>query len=611
MSQARSNSISTETLPMSVSNMGFMLERLGRDCSPLQFLRELTQNGLEAISRLEHPVGQIVWDVDWNLHALEGVLKLSIVDTGAGMTGPEMVEYINKLSSSIHTQSHDANFGIGAKIAAAPLNPEGLIYLSWKDGIGYMIRLWKDPISGEYGLVKFERRDGTFDHWTWVEDSVRPEEIGDHGTKVILLGRASEDRTIEAPKDARARSRWIARYLNTRYFEFPEGISVRAREGWEHPRESTDLNLLRTVQGQRPYLDEHAIATGTVPLTRATARWWVLKDESALTQNSGHIESTGHTAALFQNELYELQSGRSGVARLQGFGVIFGHRRVVIYVAPELADGVEVSANTARTRLQVGGSDLPWLDWASEFASKLPAPIEELVENAGANRDTHDSSRAIRERLKNFRDLFKISRYRPSERGTELVDPSSHTKGGSGSSSNGASVKSTKDRNHSTHQRSGDSYVLFQSAGGVSAEEIKGDNFPEAIWISVADGTRESEDLEDRAAKFLPDRNVILINADFRVFTDMIRRWTKYYSNSAGTAAVVDQVVREWFEQQLVEAVLGAQALRASRHWTSTEIAELWSEETLTAVVLPRYHVDNSVKRALGAKLGTLASKSR
>jgi hypothetical protein len=36
----------------------------------------------------------------------------------------------------------------------------------------------------------------------------------------------------------------------------------------------------------------------------------------------------------------------------------------------------------------------------------------------------------------------------------------------------------------------------------------------------------------------------------------------------------------------------------------------LWSEEALTAAVLPRYHVDVAVKRALGAKLGTLRKKS-
>jgi hypothetical protein len=35
-----------------------LVDQLNRDCSPLQFLRELTKNGVEAIQRLHPPVGE-------------------------------------------------------------------------------------------------------------------------------------------------------------------------------------------------------------------------------------------------------------------------------------------------------------------------------------------------------------------------------------------------------------------------------------------------------------------------------------------------------------------------------------------------------------------------
>jgi hypothetical protein len=35
-------------------------------------------------------------------------------------------------------------------------------------------------------------------------------------------------------------------------------------------------------------------------------------------------------------------------------------------------------------------------------------------------------------------------------------------------------------------------------------------------WVSIADGTRTPEDFEDKAARYLEDQNVLLINADFR-----------------------------------------------------------------------------------------------
>src|SRR4051812_1541154 len=127
-----------KTLPMTVADSAFLVDRLGQDCAPSQFVRELTQNSIESGAT------EIVWDVDWVLQTLEGVYKLCIVDNGAGMTGDEMVRYINQLSSSIHAQSLAGNFGVGAKIAAAPRNRYGVIYQSWRDGDGAMIHLWRD-----------------------------------------------------------------------------------------------------------------------------------------------------------------------------------------------------------------------------------------------------------------------------------------------------------------------------------------------------------------------------------------------------------------------------------------------------------------------------------
>ena len=75
---------SDKPLPMSVDKVGFLLDRLGQDCAPLQYLRELTQNAIEAIQRVGGE-GQITWDVDWTSYDLGGPsapMRLCIVDTG-------------------------------------------------------------------------------------------------------------------------------------------------------------------------------------------------------------------------------------------------------------------------------------------------------------------------------------------------------------------------------------------------------------------------------------------------------------------------------------------------------------------------------------------------
>lgn len=57
-----------------------------------------------------------------------------------------------------------------------------------------------------------------------------------------------------------------------------------------NPLSDTDRNILRRLTGQADYLEKHSIASGAVELQGAVARWWILKDENALTNNSGFIE---------------------------------------------------------------------------------------------------------------------------------------------------------------------------------------------------------------------------------------------------------------------------------------------------------------------------------
>jgi hypothetical protein len=139
---------------------------------------------------------------------------------------------------------------------------------------------------------------------------------------------------------------------NTRYFKFPSAVTIKAREGWDNPRTDKDRNVLRTITGQKPYLDQHADVSGVHALSGAKVHWWILKDEPAITNNSGFIDSAGHVAALYQDELYDRATSRAGTAVLQRFGILFGNRNVVLYVEPLPAKGNALTTNTARTTLQ-------------------------------------------------------------------------------------------------------------------------------------------------------------------------------------------------------------------------------------------------------------------
>jgi hypothetical protein len=100
---------------LQVANPSFLVEKLGAECGDLQGLRELTVNGIEAIAALgAGQGGRIIWDLDWEraIGSDGRVRKLSVTDTGTGMTADQMYRYINQLAASSREQSRTGNFGV-------------------------------------------------------------------------------------------------------------------------------------------------------------------------------------------------------------------------------------------------------------------------------------------------------------------------------------------------------------------------------------------------------------------------------------------------------------------------------------------------------------------
>ncbi|MBC7821023.1 MAG: hypothetical protein IAG10_29410 [Planctomycetaceae bacterium] len=248
--------------------------------------------------------------------------------------------------------------------------------------------------------------------------------------------------------------------------------------------------------------------------------------------------------------------------------------------------------------------------WSVQFREKMPEAITRLMDRVASGSVGSRNAISIRERLKQIRELFRFSRYRPATDGKHTIDDDLANaggkpeggKGGAGSSRGGG-------KSGGTGGRAGDLYSLFAATDGTPADEVGGFSDPGVSWVSLKDGTRTKDLLEDRAAVYIPHKHIIQANADFRVFIDMINRWKTFYSHVPSAGTMVESAVKEWFEQQLIETVLGALALRKSGNWSEQEVEKLWSEESLTSAVLPRYHVDLAIKRALGSKLGTLKDK--
>lgn len=590
------------TMELEVENASFMLDTLGKDCEPLQFLRELTENAIQAAEGVPGR-GKVIWDIDWATYEADGLVKLCCVDTGVGMSAAELKRYINHLSASRHVQSLHGNFGIGAKVAAAPGNPHGIVYVSWKEGQGSMIQLWRDPDSDKWGLKQFELGDGGYDHCLPLDDAVKPEALKDldHGTMVLLLGKERGENTMEPPAGVENRAKWIIRYLNQRYFRFPSGVEVRVREGWEEPRENSKRNFLRRAKGQGHFLKQASTAFGTVPLSDATAHWWILDERHDERARDSLWASTGHRAALYQDELYELcPPSRGGYQKVQEFGIRFAYAHVVVYVEPKSVTGL--AASTSRSELKIDGQPLPWSRWGEEFASRLPSEIAELEERIAAGSAVEDHQETIRQRLRPLRHLFELSRYRPALKGRLRI---AEAEDGGGGTPRGHKKKAKSPDGQDTTP-SGNIYALFEDPSGQRGRKVEPELWPRIDWVSVDHDppSRTPPHLEDRAANYDSVTNRLEINEDFRVFRDCMRRWKERYKLTPGAAAVVEAEVREWFAQVLVETILGTDSLRRSRHWDDGSLDAVLSQEALTAVVQPRYFIEERLKRDLSRRLG-------
>ena len=600
---------------LAVANPAFLLERLGSECGDLQFLRELTVNGLDAIAAQPgRASGRVVWDLDWQrLEASAGkVRKLTVTDTGTGMRPEELGRYINQLAASSREQSHTANFGVGAKVAAGSRNPHGLEYRSWHQGQGSLVCFKRHP-DGRWGLEPQRWENGHTDFWRPLDEQDKPWLLRgqDHGTQVVLLGQHERHDTTQAPASVTdTRRHWITRYLNARFLRLPTEVEVLVRE----QRDRDEPGQLQHVHGEQHHLERHSIASGAVQLSDALAYWWVLDDDHRARRREATIwGSTGHVAAVHGDELYDiLPQTRGGYGRLQDFGIRFGYERVVLHLQPQV-EVRRLQCNTARTLLLLDHEPLPWARWGEEFTASMPAEIRQLQERA-ASTDMVPRREAIRNRVNAILPLYQLSSYRPTPPPRQTATQSTKAAGDDPTDTPARPRPPTGQpcpdgaggppgREHA-HEEPPPNRPIEDAHDVASPHRIV--SLPDVAWISARDGSRAPRDLEDEAARYHPGRHELTINADFRAITDLITHWQDRYRGIPGARGVIEAQVREWCEQILVEVVLAAR----SSTWSDEQLHALLSPTSFTAALLPRHLLHSMLQKRLAQKLGTSRHES-
>ncbi len=195
-------------------------------CPKTMMLRELVKNALEAAE--QSTVGGKLVRIE--LTVIEGVRKLTIWNTGPGMSDAELHSMCDLAASIGKEKGLDANFGMGAKVASLPSNQHGLRYRSAKDGtVSEVILCKRDGVYGR--LIRHDSSGEPLGQVVDVTDVAATEghDLSFDWTEVVLLGNRVDQDTVADPYDGdpKVDSNWIGTYLYHRFFSIPPGVEVR------------------------------------------------------------------------------------------------------------------------------------------------------------------------------------------------------------------------------------------------------------------------------------------------------------------------------------------------------------------------------------------------
>lgn len=589
--------MSTYGVSVSESGLSDLLRRMSRECPNNQWVRELVKNSIEACedykkqSKDKKYKAKVLVDFDKNYYELQNQHKVCFIDNGIGMSSTELVECISQLSKSGQYKKGNPheNYGIGAKISSITRNEVGMWYKTWKDGEGVQAYLHYDKDTDVYGLKEFIDEDGNVSYTASVDDSMKPDLINDHGTIVTLLGNEiNEDTMDNSTYDiVGTKESWLLKYLNKRFHSFPEDIEIKCRVGYYRDIENTRHNYLKVVNGYKETISKHVIQEGKVDLSDAIVHWALLKKGR---QSKGRDFVAGHTGVLHQNELFDIHLGTGNKAL--GFGLLGGKD---LYLHIEPTSPKYVQNNSRSGIIKIGEESLPWERWQSEFRDQIPKELQDYMQ--GLLSDDVGKNKSIKDRLKKYKQFYKLSKYKLNKRGQIVVDSNDLVESETGGFISGGTGR----RSSSKGSNSGiieDLLAITRKNDGQKATEVN-DPFPDVQWVAEENDICELEEIKDRAGVFREDAYRIFANEDFTKFQDAENYFAEKYKDEVPRENIKG-LVQEVFQQQLMETIAGVMSLKNRKDWSGKPFESAISPEALTVAVSSTYYFYEMINRQLG-----------
>lgn len=308
----------------------------------------------------------------------------------------------------------------------------------------------------------------------------------------------------------------------------------------------------------------------------------------------------------FQGELHDWRNGSQSNSFFARLGVLFGKTRIAFILEPL---GESITSDFARAHVLVGGvpalqSD-SWEVWSEQFRDDLPDPIRATVQDELAQVKPEDPqrSRRIRERLDDVLKLLQSPRFRANPSGAIRAGEPEVT-GAMGHELSGEPAG--RIRRTAGSSGVGDGQVgrgrsllsQLNEVDGVPSREVRADSELQVRWVTEVEAESHAivnggdELLRDRAAALVgasaATARMLLVNQEFRGYRSMLAKLVEDLNPHGDESLVqkIDEHLREWIEQKLVEAVKGVWQLENGTTWLGTRMDSGLSPTALTAVFL-------------------------
>lgn len=588
-----------QVTPIKIADIDFTVSRQIEQCPKTMMLRELAMNAIEAAAKA--PAGRRIVEIKGKAISECGdTRKLTIWNTGPGMSSTEL-DHICDLAASLgKDMALEGNFGMGAKVASLPSNTLGMRYRSCRNGVVSQVVLRKR--EGIYGKVWIPIED-SFEEVVDVTEQVAQEleyRLDEDWTEVVLYGNRPDQDTVADPYDGDPKQdrQWITTYLYHRFYSLPEGVELNLHEG-THPRD-----------GRRQFkpIPERADAFGRVEAVDVGdgIRIHYLYDPAY--QDGGHnksisgslTSSVSTTAIVFRDEMYDVRKGRKWAADAPAFGIPFGARHISVHV--ELPDNFPVRHEPYRRFVQLTGGDQRQVvveDFAELVFRNRPEWLIEIINSLApkSSASTDDLRKELQDLLNQLRVKTKSPREAPE--GLYLVDDGGARgarpdhKDGSGGDSDRTLISPND--------------LIFNPGGAKRADISKNlEQAPEIIPLRDPEQVEE-KGITGKAARYVRETNQLFVNLTYSAVgaaqEDLSLRYATYEEPE-----IVRELARQWAERLVMGrvgyAVVYAQAKQLIREWTSDDVKKALEPESLSLAADGWRDAVSTAYRSISRRLG-------